>query len=208
MGIVHLIDDDAALRRALVRLLAAAGHQVHDHASAADYLQHEPGEGPGCLLLDLQMPGIDGLELQAALARHPAHRRPIIFLSGTADVRASVCAMQAGAREFLTKPVDAELLLGAVDEAIAADAGAREHAARAGATQRRIESLGARQRRVLEGIVAGRLYKQLAAEFGVSERTIKVDRATVMQRLGVRTLPALLKMLMEADRLRPARPQS
>jgi FixJ family two-component response regulator len=194
MACVHLIDDDATLRTALARLLAAAGYAVHTYAAAGDYLVPEPDDTPGCLLLDLHLPGVDGLQLQAALHRHPAYERPIVFLSGSADVPSCVQAMRAGACEFLVKPVGRDVLLAAVQAAVARDATSRERRERAG----RFASLAPRERRVLDGIVAGRPHKQLAADIGVSERTIKVDRARVMERLGVRTLPALVRLMVEA----------
>ncbi|MDN3923103.1 response regulator transcription factor [Roseateles violae] len=199
-AVVHLIDADAALRAALARLLSAAGYQVRAHARGGDYLRRDAEDAPGCLLLDLHLPDIGGLELQARLTQDPTLQRPIVFLAGGADVRASVQAMRAGACEFLTKPVEPQRLLAAVAEAVARDGEARERRRRTRHTQRLVDSLGQRQRRVLDGIVAGRLYKQLAVEFGVSERTIKLDRAHVMQRLGVRNLPALMKVLIEAER--------
>jgi FixJ family two-component response regulator len=199
MATVHLIDDDAALRTALARMLAAAGYTVRTYAAAGDYLVPDPDDDPGCLLLDLHLPGIDGLQLQAALRRHPGYERPIVFLSGSADVPSSVQAMRAGACEFLVKPVEREVLLAAMKDAVGRDAAMRARRARTRLAHEHIASLGPRERRVLDGIVAGRLHKQLAADIGVSERTIKVDRARVMQRLGVRTLPALVRLLVETD---------
>jgi FixJ family two-component response regulator len=207
MATVHLIDDDEAVRAALGRLLASAGYRVRTYAAAGDYLVPAPDDEPGCLLLDLQLPGTNGLEFQAALRRHPAYERPIIFLSGSADVRSSVQAMRAGAREFLTKPVQREVLLAAVEDAVGHDAELRETRAHAQSTRAHIESLGQRERRVLEGILAGKRHKQTAAELGVSERTIKSDRARVMERLGVQNLPELLKLLaqVQAPGLTPGR---
>jgi FixJ family two-component response regulator len=193
MATVHLIDDDQPVRTALARLLAAAGYTVRTYAAAGDYLVPEPDDTPGCLLLDLHLPGVDGLQLQAALHWHPAYERPIVFMSGSADVPSSVQAMRAGACEFLTKPVGKEVLLAAVQAAVARDTQTRERRER----ERRFASLAPRERRVLDGIVAGRPHKQLAADIGVSERTIKVDRARVMERLGVRTLPALVRLMAE-----------
>ena len=197
---VHVIDDDEATRKALARLLAASGYEVRTYAAAGDYLVPSPEHGPSCLVLDLQLQGASGLELQQALLRHPAYKRPIVFLSGTADVRSSVRAMQGGACDFLTKPVDADRLLAAVTDAIAVDTESSEERLRADTARGRIESLDERERRVLEGILAGRLHKQLADDFGVSERTIKHDRARVMKRIGVRTLPALFQVLIDAQR--------
>lgn len=199
MATVHLIDDDDSLRIALARLLKAAGYTVRPYATAGDYLVPEPDDDAGCLLLDLQLPGIDGLQLQAALRRHPAYDRPVVFLSGTADVPTSVQAMRAGACEFLTKPIDGDVLLAAVAAAVTRDARLREERRRTRLARERIEALGPRERRVLDGVIAGRLHKQLAADIGVCERTIKVDRARVMERLGVRTLPALVRLMLDAQ---------
>jgi FixJ family two-component response regulator len=198
MATVHLIDDDEAMRTALGRLLSAAGYRVRTYAAAGDYLVPAPDDDPSCLLLDLQLPGISGLELQAALPHHPDYERPIIFLSGTADVRASVQAMRAGASEFLTKPIQRDALLAAVKVAVGRDVALRERRRRARQARSRLESLAPRERKVLDGIVAGKLHKQIAAELGVSERTIKVDRARVMKQMGARTLADLLRMLAES----------
>ena len=204
MATVHVVDDDASLREALGRLLGAAGYTVRTYAAAGDYLVPAPDDDPSCLLLDLHLPGVDGLALQAALPRHPAYVRPIIFLSGSADVPSSVQAMRAGACEFLTKPVDRDRLLAAVEAAVGRDAATRAGRTRSRHARQRIEALGPRERRVLDGIVAGRLHKQIAADVGVSERTIKTDRARIMARLGVQGLPDLLKLLGEAGQALPA----
>jgi FixJ family two-component response regulator len=204
MRTVHLIDDDAGLRSALGRLLAAADYRVRLYAAAAEYLVAEPDDAPGCLLLDLHLPGMDGLQLQAALRRHSTWDRPIVFMSGMPDVTSSVQAMRAGACEFLTKPIDRDQLLDAVKSAVERDEVQREQRQRRKLALDHIESLAPRQRRVLDGIFAGRLHKQLAAEIGVSERTIKVDRARVMARLGVRSLPDLVRLMIEAGE--PRRP--
>jgi FixJ family two-component response regulator len=194
MAVVHLVDDDRLVRTALARLLRAAGYEVRTYGAADDYLLSDPRDAPGCLLLDLRLPGASGLDLQAALRGHPAHEHPIVFLSGAADVPSSVQAMRAGACEFLTKPVEAEALLAAVREAVARDAARRERRL----ARQHLASLGERERKVLDGIAAGRLHKQMAADLGVSERTIKSDRARVMGRMGVRSLPALLRLLAES----------
>ena len=198
MAVVHLVDDDRSVRTALARLLRAAGYEVRTYAAADDYLLGAPHDAPGCLLLDLRLPGASGLELQAALHGHPAHEHPIVFLSGVADVPSSVQAMRAGACEFPTKPVDGQRLLAAVQDAVARDAARRERRARVRLARQHLASLGERERQVLAGIAAGRLHKQMAADLGVSERTIKSDRARVMGRMGVRTLPALLRLLAES----------
>ena len=189
MATVHLIDDDQGMRTAIGRLLGAAGY--------GDYLLPAAGDEPGCLLLDLNLPGASGLDLQAALRRHPAYQRPIIFMSGTTDIAASVRAMHAGARDFLTKPVERSVLLAAVEDAVACDARQRESRARSQFVRKRLESLSDREHKVLKGIAAGTLHKKIAADLGISERTVKADRGRIMERLGVRTLPDLLKLLLE-----------
>jgi len=204
MATVHLIDDDDALRAALARLIGAAGFVVRGHAAANDYLVLDPDDEPGCLVIDMDLPGISGLQLQAALRQRPDHERPIIFISDNPDVPSSVQALRAGAIELLTKPLNGDVLLAAVREAVVRDATLRERRARALRARADLESLCARQRKVLDGILDGRLHKQLAAEIGVSERTIKVERARVMERLGVRNLAGLVKLLIEANEPQPS----
>lgn len=196
---IHIIDDDPGVRSALQRVLEAAGWRTRCYAAAGDYLLPAPDPAPGCLLLDVQLPGFSGLDLQEALPRHPGYEHPIVFLSGADDIRASVRAMRAGAREFLTKPVDHDVLLAAVDDAVRHDEHMRTLRQETEQARARIANLGQREHLVLEGIAAGRLHKQLAADLGVSERTIKADRARIMRTLGVDTLPGLLKTLRHAQ---------
>ena len=198
-GTIHIIDDDASVRGALQRVLASAGYTTRCYAAAGDYLLPAADETPGCLLLDVQLPGFSGLDLQEALPRHAGYEHPIVFLSGADDIRASVRAMRGGAREFLTKPVDHDVLLAAVEDAIAHDIRMRTIRRETEMARARIATLGLREHLVLEGIAAGRLHKQLAADLGVSERTIKADRARIMRALAVDTLPALLKTLRHAQ---------
>ncbi|AMO25549.1 hypothetical protein UC35_18010 [Ramlibacter tataouinensis] len=198
-AMVHVINSDPSARAALQRTLSGAGYQVITYAAAGDYLVPAPHDEPGCLLLDVQFPGASGLELQSALQRYPAYRRPIVFLGGSADVPISVRAMRGGAREFLTKPVPREVLLAAVEDAIAYDLKERAAQREAESARERLATLRWRERQVLEGIAAGRGHKQLAQELGVSERTIKADRARVMRQLGVTTLAGLFKALKMAQ---------
>jgi FixJ family two-component response regulator len=198
-GTIHIIDDDASVRAALQRVLQASGYRTRCYAAAGDYLLPPPDDSPGCLLLDVQLPGFSGLDLQEALPRHPGYERPVVFLSGADDIRASVRAMRAGAREFLTKPVDHDVLIAAVEDAIAHDIQMRALRHASEQARSRLAALGRREHLVLEGIAAGRLHKQLAADHGVSERPIKADRARIMRTLGVDTLPALLVTLRHAQ---------
>lgn len=181
--LIHIVDDDDSLRGAMQRLLTAAGYRVKAYASAGDFLLDPPGEAPGCLLLDLHMPGPSGLDLQQALARHGV-RLPVIFLTGHGDLATGIRAMKAGAVDFLTKPVEREPLLAAITRALEADA-ARSAARGAEAElQARFAQLTAREREVLELVVAGRLNKQIADVLGIAERTVKAQRAQVMAKLG------------------------
>ena len=196
--VIHVVDDDESLRAALLRLLAAAGFEARGYASAGDFLLSPPPEGPGCLLLDVRMPGPSGLDLQEALQRRGV-ALPVVFLTGYADLTAGVRAMKAGAVDFLAKPVERDALFEALHRALAQDAAQR--AARDEAQQLRVRfgSLKPRERAVLDRIVAGRLNKQIADELGISERTVKMERAQVMAKLGVGSAAELGRL---AERLR------
>jgi FixJ family two-component response regulator len=181
--LIHVVDDDDSLRSALQRLLAAAGYRVKAYASAGEFLLDPPADAPGCLLLDLRMPGPSGLDLQEALARHGI-RLPVIFLSGHGDLSTGVRAMKAGAVDFLTKPIEREPLLGAVERALERDAAQRAARGADRDLQVRYAQLTAREREVFELVVAGRLNKQIADALGIAERTVKAQRAQVMAKLG------------------------
>jgi len=194
--IVHVVDDDDSFRTALLRLLEAAGYLARGYASAGDFLIARPGDAPGCLLLDIQMPGPSGLELQAALANHGV-ALPIVFLTGHGDVPASVRAMRAGAVDFLEKPVAREPLLAAVREALARDAEARASGERLRALRARYATLTPREREVFAGVVAGRLNKQIAADIGAAERTVKAHRAQVLVKMNVGSVAGLARAATE-----------
>jgi FixJ family two-component response regulator len=198
IAIVHVVDDDESFRTGIQRLLRAAGYDTRGYASAGEFLMAQSVSGPGCLLLDVRMPGPSGLDLQQALIENGL-LLPIIFLSGHADVPESVRAMKAGAVNFLTKPVKKETLLGAVREALRAEAEAR--AARESLRQRRMlfESLTPREQEVFAGVVAGKPNKEIAAELGIAERTVKAHRAQVMEKTHAGSLAELVSI---ADRLR------
>lgn len=181
--LIHVVDDDDSLRSALQRLLAAAGYRVKAYASAGEFLLDPPGDAPGCLLLDLRMPGPSGLDLQEALSRHSI-RLPVIFLTGHGDLAIGVRAMKAGAVDFLTKPVEREPLLAAVARALELDAAQRAARGADRDLQDRYAQLTAREREVFELVVAGRLNKQIADALGIAERTVKAQRAQVMAKLG------------------------
>lgn len=185
---IHIVDDDESMRTALARLLAAAGYAVQTHASAGDFLIAELDAPPDCLLLDIQMPGPSGLELQAALRRRGS-RVPVVFLSAHADVPSSVRAMKAGASDFLCKPVGQQALLAAVEAALSL-----HHAPDEAPDEPGAPLLNEREQRVLRGIVAGRLNKQIAEELQLSERTIKSCRADLMRKFGAGSLAELVRL--------------
>lgn len=191
--IVHIVDDDNGMRTALARLLSAAGYEARCYASAGDFLI-SAGEAPtGCLLLDLHLPGPDGLALQDALRRRGGVL-PTVFLSGRGDIASSVRALKGGASDFLTKPVQADLLLGAVRSALDADAPQRAERTRRQLVAQRHSTLNERERAVLAQVVQGALTKQIADRLGVSERTVKACRAAVMDKMGATSLPDLVRL--------------
>lgn len=183
-ALIHVVDDDESLRAALLELLDAAGFKARGYASTGEFLLQPVPDGPGCVLLDIRLPGPSGIELQAALQCQGV-ALPIIFLTGYADVPTSVRAMKAGAVDFLEKPVERDTLLDALQRALARDAAQR--AAREGAERRhaRLAVLTPREREVFDRIVAGKLNKQIADELGIGLRTVKAYRAQLMEKLGV-----------------------
>lgn len=200
---VYVVDDDEQVRDALLRLLQSAGHAVQGFASAAQCLDGlQPGE-TACLVLDLAMPGLDGLLLQQLLQQR-APDLPVVFLTGRGDIAASVKAMKRGATDFLTKPVDDELLLGAVAEALAEAERRRGLLQRASSLAQRLDTLTARERQVLERVLAGRLNKQIAGDLGTSEKTIKFHRGNLMHKMGVRSVAELARWVAESGL--PAQP--
>jgi FixJ family two-component response regulator len=194
---VHVIDDDASWRKSVARLLSAAGYQVALYESAQTFLETATFDAPGCILLDMRMPGLTGLQLQERLV---AMRQalPIVFLSGHGDVPMSVLAMKAGAEDFLTKPVATDVLLGAVAQAIARDREERDKRGQLNAMRSLVSTLTPTERKVFDGVVRGRLNKQIADELGTAERTIKWHRHNLMQKLQVQSLAELVTV---AERL-------
>ncbi len=199
--LIHVVDDDEPLRTALLRLLAAAGFEAQGHASAGDFLLHPLPDRPGCLLLDVRMPGPSGLDLQAALPEHGVGL-PIIFMTGHADVPTSVRAMKAGAVDFLEKPVQRQDLLDVIGRALARDERQRRERDDMAWLRERFAHLSPREQAVLEQVVAGKLNKQIATALQVSERTIKTLRAQCMDKLGASS-SAELGILVERLRRSP-----
>jgi FixJ family two-component response regulator len=195
--IVFVVDDDLSVRKAIERVLRAAGLAVSAHASAQDYLERYDPNAPGCLVLDLAMPGFSGLDLQDALAARGG-APPIIFLTGRAAVPDSVRAMKHGAVEFLTKPVDERTLIDAIRNALEKDRMDRLRRAELAEIQQRLATLTPRETEVLSYVVSGKLNKQIAAELGTVEKTIKVHRARVMEKMQVRSLAALVQLATRA----------
>jgi FixJ family two-component response regulator len=199
---IHVVDDDDSFRTAVVRLLRAAGYEVRGYRSAGEFLLANAGNTRGCVVLDVRMPGPSGLDLQEAFNERD-DALPIIFLTGHGDIPMSVRAMKAGAVDFLTKPVEREALLTAVRNAPARDADNRAVRTRANALHSCYDTLTPRERAVFALVVAGKLNKHIAAELGISERTVKAHRAQVMEKMHVTSLAELVHI---AEQLKAATP--
>lgn len=193
-SIVFLVDDDPSVRKSLGRLILSAGYRVEVFASAQEFLDREACEGPGCLILDVQMPGINGLDLQQSVGVVYGDALPIVFISGHGDIPTSVCAMKAGAVDFLPKPFPAEVLFNAVEEALAKSRHELTDRTRLMEIRKRLALLTPREYEVLSFVVSGRPNKQIAAELGVTEKTVKVHRGRVFQKMGVQSLAELVRV--------------
>jgi FixJ family two-component response regulator len=189
--VVHVVDDDDSARTAVLRLLGAAGYIARGYGSAGEFLMTVSDEAPGCLVLDVRMPGPSGLELQEALAsRHST--LPVVFLTGFGDIPMSVRAIKAGAVDFLTKPVEREALMRAVRSALERDARNRRSREQGRALREKFDALTPRERDVFVRVVSGKLNKQIAADLGTAERTVKAHRAHVMEKLNVASVAELV----------------
>ena len=196
-GTVFVVDDDASFRAAVSRLLRAAGHQVKVFASASEFLQGLPATGTGCVVADLQMPGLSGLDLQAALAGS-GNPLPVLFLTGHGDIPTSVKAMRLGAEDFLTKTAPKKTLLEAVNRALARDVRERAERARAEAARGRFATLTEREREVLQHVLQGQLNKQIAWDLGIHERTVKLHRTAITTKVGVQSVTELTQLWLQA----------
>ncbi len=190
---VFVIDDDASVRKSLSRLLRSAGYTAETFASAEEFLGREHFNGIGCLLLDVQMPGLSGMDLQNELNKADYHM-PIIFITGHGDIPTSVEAMKKGASDFLTKPFDDKELLRTVENAIEKDRQARTEYNEILDIRRRINLLTPRENEILRHIISGMLNKQIALKLGIAEKTVKVHRGRVMEKLRVDSVAELVRL--------------
>lgn len=194
-ALVCIVDDDESIRRSLARLFRSARVAAETFASGKAFLERAEHDGPWCLVLDVRMPGLDGLELQQALANREAQ---IVFLTGHGDVPMCADAMKAGAVDFLIKPVDDEELLAAVAHALARSAGNRKTAVERTAARALLDKLTPREFEVMQRVVAGLLNKQIADELGAAEKTVKIHRGRVMEKMGVTSVPDLVRVAQTA----------
>jgi two-component system, LuxR family, response regulator FixJ len=194
---VHIVDDDISFLASISRLLRASGFAVKTFSSAGDFLAQRDAEAPGCVLADLQMPGMNGLDLQSALAQ-TSNPLPILFLTGHGDIPSTVRAMRGGAEDFLEKRAAKEKILDAVRRSLARDASERESRAREGELRARFDPLSKRELEVLAHVVQGKLNKQIAADLGIHERTVKLHRTAITSKLGMQSVAELTKMTLQA----------
>ncbi len=202
---VFIVDDDPSARRGVTRLVRAAGMNAVSFSSAADFLASEEWTEPGCIVLDVRMPGMTGPELQEELGK-AEYCMPIIFLSAHGDVPITAQAMKKGAVDFLTKPVDRDDLLESIRASLATDAKNRALRAESSSVQDRIHTLTPRQHEVMTHVIAGMLNKQIAVGLGISEETVKIHRGRVMHKLGMRSVAELVRLCEKAG-IAPAEPR-
>lgn len=194
---VFVVDDDASFGKGIERMLRASGYAVSRFTSAADFLAHRPAGAVGCVVADLRMPGMDGMSLQQALAQSD-DPLPVVFLTGHGDIPTSVTAMRHGAEDFLTKTAPRDQLLGAIERALARDAHERRARADQRGLQARFSGLTPREHEVLAHVLRGQLNKQIAADLGINERSVKRHRTSLMAKLRVESVAALTRLAVEA----------
>ena len=199
-AIVFVVDDDSSIREAIESLVSLVGLRVETFGSAREFLRSERPDLPGCVVLDVDLPGLSGLDLQQELAAHGI-KLPIIFITGYGDIPMSVRAMKAGATEFLTKPFRDQDLLDAIHQAVEHDRAARQRSREIAGLRDRFEALTSREREVMSLVVAGWLNKQIGFELKISEITVKIHRGRVMSKMGAQSLADLVRL---AERLKIA----
>jgi FixJ family two-component response regulator len=192
-GIVFVVDDDSSIREAIKNLVGLEGLRVETFGTAQDFLRSERPDLPGCVVLDVELPGLSGLDLQRELSAHGINL-PIVFITGYGDIPMSVRAMKAGAMEFLTKPFRDQDLLDAIHQALERDHVARQHSREIAELRERFEALTSREREVMSMVVAGMLNKQIGFELGISEVTVKIHRGRVMNKMGAQSVAELVRM--------------
>ncbi len=197
-GTIFIVDDDREVRQAVALLMESVGLPVETYASADEFLDRFDPDRPGCLVLDVRMPGMSGLELQARLAAEAMHP-PVIIITGHGDVPMAVRAVRAGAVDFIEKPFNDQALLDSVHRALELDARQRGQARELAEIRRRLDALTPRERQVLELVVRGLRNKMIAAELGVSQSTVEAHRARVMEKTGARTLSDLMRMVLSLE---------
>ena len=190
---VFVVDDDASFLRSITRSLQAHGYIVKGYGSAADFLARRPKQATGCIVVDLQMPGMDGISFQKALAQFD-YPLPVVFLTGHGDIQTSVAAMKGGAEDFLVKTASKDALLDAIERALARDASEREVRLRQRAMSMRFAELTPREQEVLSHVLKGRLNKQIAIDLGIDERSVKRHRTNMMRRIGVKSVAELAQL--------------
>jgi two-component system response regulator FixJ len=198
--IIRVVDDDPSFRKATVRWLRASGLEVTSFASAQEFLEAPDLDAPGCVIVDLQMPEMSGLDLQAALLE-AGTAMPVVFLTGQGDVPTAVRAMRGGAVDFLTKQTPQKELLAAIERALARDTKERAERAELEQLRKRFDALSVRETEVLQHVVQGKLNKQIAADLGIHERTVKLHRTAIKSKLGVPSTAELTQLWMEIQRL-------
>ena len=192
-ALVFVVDDDPSVRKSLTRLISEAGYTVQAFASAREFLAREPSVGPSCVVLDVRMPGVTGLDLQQTLAS-AVHEIPIVFITGHGDISMSVKAMKAGAVDFLTKPFEGKDLLDAIQRAVTKDTRQLGAEARTDEIRERAKLLTPRESQVFALVVTGMLNKQIASELGIGEKTVKVHRARVMDKMRASSVAELVRL--------------